>query len=359
MPRVFNFSAGPATLPLEVLMQAQQELVEYPGAGLSILEASHRGKVYDAIHSETIASLREILRLNEDYAVLLLQGGASGQFAMVPLNLLPPGQIADYIHTGAWADKAVKEAQIVGRVNVAADTSHDVPSRIPSASELTLTPGAAYVHLTSNETISGIQWKTFPQTEAPLVADMSSDILSRPLDVKAFGLIYAGAQKNLGPAGVTLVVIRKDLADRAPTTVPAIFRYRTHMAENSLYHTPPCFATYLMMLVLRWVKRVGLETLYRRNREKAAKLYAALDGSSGFYRGTASPDCRSDMNVTFRLPTETLEQKFLTEAEKAGFTGLKGHRSVGGVRASIYNAFPEEGIDALVSFMRDFMRRWG
>lgn len=358
MARVYNFSAGPAVLPVEVLEEAQRELVEYGNTGMSLLESSHRGKAYEAVHNEAAAGIRELLGLNDEYAVLFLQGGASAQFAMVPMNLLTPGTFADYVNSGAWGTKALKEARLIGKVNVAADCSQEIPTRVPSAEELRLTPGAAYVHITSNETISGAQWKTFPRTDAPLVADMSSDILSRPFDARAFGLIYAGAQKNLGPAGVTLVVIRKDLAERVPATVPVIFRYKTHLAENSLYNTPPCFCVYMVALVLRWIRKTGPENLYRRNREKAARLYAAIDGS-GFYRGTARLECRSDMNVTFRLPSEALEEQFVKEAEKAGLKGLKGHRSVGGLRASLYNAFPLEGVDALVSFMRDFEKRNG
>ncbi|MDI6775460.1 MAG: 3-phosphoserine/phosphohydroxythreonine transaminase [Verrucomicrobiota bacterium] len=356
MARAHNFSAGPAALPVEALEQAQRELVEYKDSGMSLLESSHRGKDYEAVHNEAAANIRELLGLGDEHAVLFLQGGASAQFAMAPMNLLTPGTTADYVNSGAWGAKALKEAQLIGKVNVAADCSKEIPTRVPTERELKLTPGAAYVHITSNETIGGAQWKTFPKTDAPLVADMSSDILSRPFDAGAFGLIYAGAQKNLGPAGVTLVVIRRDLAERAPATVPAIFRYRAHLAENSLYNTPPCFCVYMVALVTRWIKKMGPANLYRRNREKAAKLYAAIDGS-GFYRGTARPECRSDMNVTFRLPSEALEDRFVKEAEKAGLKGLNGHRSVGGARASIYNAFPVEGVDALISFMRDFEKR--
>lgn len=359
MARVYNFGAGPAVLPLEVLEEAQRELIDFKGSGMSILEHSHRGKEYDAVHQEAVANVRKLFNLPDDYAVLFLQGGASAQFAMVPMNLLGAGQTADYVNSGSWAKKAIAEAKVVGKVNIAADTSADKPARMPKNAELKLTPNAAYVHITSNETIAGTQWKEFPKTEAPLVADMSSDILSRPFDVGRFGLIYAGAQKNLGPAGVALVVLRKDLAEKAPATVPMFFRYKTHAEENSLYNTPPCFAIYLIMLVTRWVQKVGLETLYRRNAEKAAKIYAAIDRSGGYYKGTAAPESRSDMNVTFRLPTEALEEAFLKEASKNGMKGLKGHRSVGGIRASVYNAFPAEGVDALVEFMSEFRRRNG
>ena len=359
MSRVYNFAAGPAALPLEVLQQAQAELVEYPGLGMSIMETSHRGKVYDAIQKEAEANLRELMGISDDYAVLFLQGGASSQFSMVPMNLLPAGGFADYTNSGAWGGKAIKEAKKVGQVNIAADCGKEIPTRVPRLDELKLTPGAAYVHITSNETISGAQWKEFPKTEAPLVADMSSDILSRPIDVNQFGLIYAGAQKNLGPSGVTVVIVRKDLAARAPETLGTMFRYQTHIDDNSLYNTPPTFGIYILMLVTRWVKGQGTAKLYKQNVDKAAKLYAAIDGSEGFYKGTAVKEFRSDMNVTFRLGTEDLEKKFVAEATAAGLTSLKGHRSVGGIRASIYNACPVAAVDALVAFMDDFAKKNG
>ncbi len=359
MTRCFNFGAGPATLPLEVLEEAQAELLDYRGSGMSIMEHSHRGKEYDAVHQEAVANLAELLGLTDDYAVLFLQGGASQQFAMIPLNLLGAGQTADYVHTGAWAKKAIAEAKIVGKVNIAADTSGETPARMPREDELVLTPGAAYVHLTANETIGGTQFKTFPRTEAPLVADMSSDFLSRPFDATQFGLIYAGAQKNLGPSGTAVVALRKDLAERCPTTVSKYFRYATQIEQNSLYNTPPTFTIYLIALVTRWLKNMGIENMYRRNVEKAARLYAAIDGSGGYYRGTAAVADRSDMNVTFRLPSEELEAAFVKEAGAHGMKGLKGHRSVGGVRASIYNAMPPEGVDALVAFMKDFASKNG
>jgi phosphoserine aminotransferase len=358
MACAFNLSAGPATLPLEVLEEARQELLDYKGTGMSIMEHSHRGKAYMAVHAEAIANTKELLGLGDDYAVLFLQGGASLQFAMVPMNLLGAGQTADYTDSGTWANKAIKEAKIIGNVNIAVNCGKEIPTRVPRADELKLTPGAAYVHITSNETISGAQWKTFPKTDAPLVCDMSSDILSRPFNAKDFGLIYAGAQKNLAPAGMALVILRKDLAERAPATLPTMMKYSTHIAEDSMYNTCPCFTIYMYMLVTRWIKKMGLETLYARNVDKAARLYKAID-ATGFYKGTAVPECRSDMNVTWRLPSEELEEKFIKEASAAGFSGLKGHRSVGGIRASIYNAFPVEGVDALVSFMKDFEARNG
>ncbi len=359
MTRAWNFGAGPAMLPQEVLQQAQQQLLDYQGSGMSILESSHRGKAYEAVHQEAQANLRELMAIPEDYAVLFLQGGATLQFAMVPMNLLGKNQVADYTHSGAWAAKAIDEAKRIGSVHLAADTSAVRPARVPLPAELALTPGAAYLHITSNETIAGTQWKTFPNTQEPLVADMSSDILSRPIDVKAFGLIYAGAQKNLGPAGVTVVIIRKDLAQRVGDSIAMFLRYATHIKENSLYNTPACFAVYLLMLFTRWlIKQGGVSAISKRNQEKASRLYAAIDGSS-FYRGIAHTDHRSQMNVTFRLPTEELEAEFVREASACGLKGLQGHRSAGGIRASLYNAMPIEGVDALIEWMKDFEQRQG
>ncbi len=356
MSRIYNFNAGPAVLPLDVLETARDELVDFNGTGMSILESSHRAKAYAAIHQEAQDNLRSLMNIPDNYAILFLQGGASTQFSMVPMNLLLPGKTADYANSGSWAAKAVKEAKKVGSVNIAADCQKEIPTRVPSVSELRLTEDAAYLHITSNETISGAQWKTFPEPECPLVADMSSDILSRPVDVSKFGLIYAGAQKNLGPSGLTVVIIRKDLAEKAPENLPTMLRYATHIENDSLYNTPPCFSIYILALVTRWIKKQGVETLFRINREKAAVLYSAIDASEGWYKGTAAREFRSDMNVTFRLPTEELEAKFVAEAAKAGFAGLKGHRSVGGIRASIYNAFPAEGVTALVGFMDEFRK---
>jgi len=358
MPRVYNFCAGPATLPEPVLEQARDELLDYRGSGMSILESSHRGREYSAVHEEAEANLRELLCLDDDHAILFLQGGASTQFAMVPMNLLLPGETADYTDSGAWATKAIKEAKKIGTVNIAADCAADIPARVPRADNLALTQGAAYVHITSNETISGAQWKSFPEVDAPLVADMSSDILSRAFDASRFGLIYAGAQKNLGPAGMALVIIRRDLAERAPESLPTMFRYRTHIEKDSLFNTPPCFPIYIVMLVTRWLKNEGLENVFQRNVDKARKIYDVIDGSA-FYRGTAAPEFRSDMNVTFGLPSEELEALFVKEADAAALKGLKGHRSVGGLRASIYNAFPVAGVDALVAFMKEFEAKHG
>jgi phosphoserine aminotransferase len=360
MMRAYNFGAGPAILPEEALVEAQSELLDFKGSGMSVLEHSHRGKEYEAVHNEAIVNIRKLMNLPDDYAVLFLTGGASQQFAQVPMNLLGEGQTADYINAGTWGAKAIKEAKIIGKVNIASDVSKEKPSRMPAPAELKLTPGAAYLHLTSNETIEGTQMKVFPTCDAPIVADMSSDILSRPIDAGQFGLIYAGAQKNIGPAGVTLVVIRRDLAERVSERVPTIFRYKTHLAENSLYNTPPCFAIYLLALTTRLlIQRGGVDGMTRVNEAKAARLYDAIDSSGGYYKGTASKESRSNMNVTFRLPSEALEEKFIKEASSQGMKALKGHRSVGGIRASIYNAFPPGGVDALVSFMREFQRKNG
>ncbi len=358
MSRVYNFSAGPATLPLSVLEEARDELVDYRGSGVSIMECSHRGKEYMAVQEEAVSNVRELMSVPDTHEILLLQGGASHQFAMVPMNLLAEGQTADYTASGSWASKAIKEAGKIGKVHIAADCGKEIPTRVPMPEELQLTDSAAYVHITSNETISGAQWKTFPKTAAPLVADMSSDILSRPVDVSDFGLIYAGAQKNLGPSGVTLVIIRRDLAEASPEHLPAILRYSTHMEADSMYNTPPCFAIYMLSLTTRWLKQAGVEAVYEKNRAKAARLYDAIDATD-FYSGTAVPGHRSDMNITFRIADESLEPVFLAEADKEGLVQLKGHRSVGGLRASIYNAFPEEGVDALVAFMRAFESRHG
>lgn len=359
MGRVYNFSAGPAILPEEVLKEAQAELLDYKGSGMSIMESSHRGKEYDAIHTEAIANVTKLLNLSDDYAVLFLQGGASMQFAMIPMNLVQDGQVGDYTNSGAWASKAIKEAKIQGCCNVVADTSKETPARMPLPGEIKVSDNSAYLHITSNETIGGIQWKTFPEVSVPLVADMSSDILSRPMNVAQFGLIYAGAQKNLGPSGVTLVIMRKDLAERVKDTVPTMLRYSTHIDNNSLYNTPPCFSIYILALATRWLlAKGGLEAMEAQNRAKAAKIYDLID-SSDFFKGTAAPEFRSDMNVTFRLPTEELEAQFIAEAGKQSMKGLKGHRSVGGVRASIYNAFPPAGVDVLVDFMKDFAAKNG
>jgi phosphoserine aminotransferase len=358
--RVFNFSAGPAVLPLEALEQVQRDLLSLPGVGMSILEISHRSKPFEDILAGCEADLRTLGGIPDNYRVLFLQGGASLQFSMVPMNLLTAQSSADYIVTGAWSQKAVKEAKRVGAVKIAATTEAENFTRVPKQSELKLEPGAAYVHYTTNNTIFGTEFHYVPDTgSVPLVADASSDIFSRPIDVSKYGLIYAGAQKNLAPAGVTLVIIRDDLLKRTPGSLPAMLQYGVHAENQSMYNTPPVFAIYVMRLVLAWLlKQGGLEEIDRRNARKADKLYAAIDRTE-FYRGHAAPDSRSRMNVTFRLPSEELEKKFAKEATAAGLDGLKGHRSVGGMRASIYNAFPAEGVDALVHFMAEFERRNG
>jgi phosphoserine aminotransferase len=357
---VFNFSAGPAVLPEPVLQEAQRDLVALPGVGMSILEISHRSAAFDGVLERAESDLRALTGLGGDHHVLFLQGGASQQFAMVPMNLLPTDGVADYIVTGSWAKKAATEAEKFGRVNVCATTEAEAFTRVPSSDALHPTPGAAYVHLTSNNTIVGTQWPTLPEVgDAPLVVDASSDLLCRPIDANRCGLVYAGAQKNLGPAGLTVVIVRKDLTQRAPESIPTMLRYAVAAKHGSRYNTPPVFAIYVFGLVMRWLRDMGgLSAMETRNRRKAGVLYDAID-RTGFYRGTAHPSSRSLMNVTFRLPSEALEQQFVTEAAAAGLSGLKGHRSVGGQRASIYNAFPEAGVTALVDFMREFERVHG
>jgi phosphoserine aminotransferase len=362
--RVFNFSAGPAVLPLPVLEQMQRELVALPGVGMSVLEISHRSGTFESMLAEAEADIRALAEVPSNYRIVFLQGGASTQFSMVPMNLLDPGATADYVDTGSWSEKAIKEARKIGNVNVAASTKQAGPVayvRVPAVSELSLTPGAAYVHMTSNNTIEGTQFQSAPDVgDAPLISDSSSDIFSRPIDVSRHALIYAGAQKNLGPAGVTLVIVREDLLERSrakKATLPSMLNYAIHADNKSLYNTPPSFAVYGVGLVAKWLRvQGGLAAVGQANEQKAARLYAEID-RSGFYRGTAEKSSRSFMNVTFRLPTEELEKLFVKESTTAGLDGLKGHRSVGGMRASIYNAFPADGIDVLVTFMQDFERR--
>jgi phosphoserine aminotransferase len=358
--RVFNFSAGPAVLPLPVLEQAQSELVSLPDVGMSILEVSHRSKVFEDVLFRAEADIRQLADVPSNYKVLFLQGGASLQFAMVPMNLLPPDATADYLVTGVWASKAAEEAKKIGKVHIAATTKAEQFTRVPRAEEIVLTSGAAYVHMTSNNTIYGTEWKDLPDVgDLPLVSDTSSDMFSRPIDVSKHALIYAGAQKNMGPAGVTVVIIREDLLTRSPASLPATLSYVVQAENGSMYNTPPVFAIYMLGLVTQWlINKGGLEAVAKANQRKAAKLYAEID-KTGFYRGTAQKDSRSLMNVTFRLASEDLEKQFIKQAEQAGLDGLKGHRSVGGIRASIYNAFPEEGVDALVGFMKEFERRNG
>ena len=358
--RVFNFNPGPAAIPLEVLEEIQEELLNFKGSGMSITEISHRSKPFDDVINDAIERTKRLLKIDDRFKVLFIQGGASLQFCMVPMNLLADGKSADYVNTGTWATKAIKEAQLLQKnIKVVASSEDKNFSYIPG--NISFSPDAAYAHITSNNPIKGTQFSTFPDTgNIPIISDMSSDIMSRPLDMEKFGLIYAGAQKNLGPAGVCMVIIRDDMLERVPDTVPSMLKYTTYSAKNSLYNTPPCFAIYTVQLVLKWIEEKigGLEKMEAINKKKAAIIYDFFDNSD-FYRGTAEKNSRSLMNVTFRLPTEDLEKSFVADATKNKLVGLKGHRSVGGCRASIYNAMPLEGIEALVDFMKDFERKNG
>lgn len=361
--RVLNFSAGPAVLPESVLEEIRRDMLALPGVGMSVLEISHRSKAFEDILARAESDIRALAGIPSNYKVLFLQGGASLQFSMVPMNLLGAGQTADYIDCGSWAEKAIKEAKKVGTINVAASTKGDNYSRLPKPSELKLTPGAAYVHMTSNNTIEGTEYKSLPDVgDVPLISDTSSNMFSGPIDIEKHGLIYAGAQKNMGPAGVTIVIIREDLLARAAEkakALPTMLSYNVHAENTSLYNTPPAFAIYALGLTMKWLRDLGgLEAIDAINERKSRKLYAEID-RTGFYRGTAEKDNRSRMNVTFRLGTEELEKQFIKESTAAGLDGLKGHRAVGGMRASIYNAFPEVGIDTLVSFMQQFEKKHG
>ena len=358
--RVFNFSAGPAVLPSPVLEQAQRELISLPGVGMSVMEISHRSRVFDEIINGAENGLRELLHIPQNYQLLFLQGGASLQFSMLAMNFLPAGGSADYILTGSWGKKALKEAKKTGAVNVAATMADGGFTRVPGNDELKLDPNAAYVHITTNETIEGVEWKSEPEVAGvPLFTDASSDILSHPIPIEKYALIYAGAQKNMGPSGVTLVIVRDDLLKRIPDGLHTMLDYRTHVENKSLYNTPNTWGIYIINLICKWLKeKGGLEGMLRENEEKARLLYDAIDATD-FYRGHADVDSRSLMNVTFRLPSEDLEKKFAAEATAQKLDGLKGHRSVGGIRASIYNAFPREGVEVLVSFMKEFERKNG
>ncbi len=360
MERIHNFSAGPAILPVPVLEEAQRDMLSLPGIGMSVMEISHRSKTFDEIFGRAESGLRELLGVSDDYHVLFLQGGASLQFSMIPMDFLPQDGRADYIITGSWGKKALKEARRAGTANVAATMADGGFTRVPGHDELKLDPKAAYVHITTNETIEGVEWKQEPDVgEVPLFADASSDILSHPISVDRYALIYAGAQKNMGPSGVTLVIIRDDLLKQIPDGLHTMLDYRTHVENKSLYNTPNTWGIYLISLVCKWLKdKGGLGGMQRENEKKAGLLYDAID-STDFYRGHADPDSRSIMNVTFRLPSEELEKKFTSEATAQGMDGLKGHRSVGGIRASIYNAFPLAGVEALVGFMKEFERKNG
>jgi phosphoserine aminotransferase len=359
MSRKFNFCAGPAALPEAVLQQAQQEILDWHGAGMSIMEMSHRSTEFVAVATQAENDLRELLSISDDYAVLFLQGGASTQFASVPLNLLPQGGSADYVNTGQWSKKAIAEAKRYGSVNVVADAMDANYSSIPAFDTWSLDPKAAYLHYTPNETIGGVEFFWEPQADVPLVADMSSTILSRPIDVNKFGVIYAGAQKNIGPAGLTIAIVRRDLMGRAQDNCPAMLNYQTAADNDSMYNTPPTYSIYLAGLVFKWLKNQGgLAAMEVVNRRKAAKLYDYIDGS-GFYANPVELASRSLMNVPFTLADADLDKAFLSQADAAGLMNLKGHRSVGGMRASIYNAVTEEAVDTLIDFMREFARQNG
>jgi phosphoserine aminotransferase len=358
--RAHNFNAGPAVLPLPVLEQAQAEFLDYRGSGMSILEMSHRSSLFEAVIQEAESDLRDLLGLPADYKVLFLQGGASLQFGMLPMNLRPAGASADYIVNGAWGKAAVKDSQKLGKVHVAGSSETSNFDCVPE--QLDFDPQAAYLHFTSNETIHGVEWKSEPQPPqgVPLACDMSSDFLSRPVDIGNYHFIYAGAQKNAGPAGATVVILREDLLERVPEGLPVMLDYRVQVTGGSMHNTPSCFAVYIVGLVFKWLKETGgLSAIAERNQRKASLIYEAIDASGGFYRGHAQAASRSLMNVTFRLPNEELEKAFAKLAEKEGLVGLKGHRSVGGLRASLYNALPLESAQVLAQFMREFQRKNG
>ncbi len=358
--RIHNFNPGPAALPLPVLEEAKEEFLDFKGSGMSVTEVSHRSALFEDVLNDAVSRVKRLLKLPDTYKVLFTQGGASSQFFMIPMNLIPQGKSADYINTGTWSTKAIKEIDILKKPYKVIASSEDRDFRyIPK--DFTVSPDAAYVHFTSNNTIKGTQWAQFPSAgDVPLISDMSSDIMCRPFDPKPFGLIYAGAQKNLGPAGVTLVIIRDDMLERVPKDIPTMMRYTTHAEKNSLYNTPPCINIYLVQLVLKWLEETigGLEAMGKLNREKADLLYGFIDDSE-FYTGTADKDSRSMMNVTFRLPNEDLEKKFVAEALGNSLGGLKGHRSVGGCRASIYNPTGVDGVRSLIAFMDEFARKNG
>ena len=363
MTRAHNFYAGPSAIPTEVLQEAREELLDYQGTGTSIMETSHRSSEFDAVHNQAIADAKELMGLGDDFDVILIQGGASMQFALIPMNLLTKDASADYINTGTWSKKAIKEAKLFGNVNVAANMELEggVFKAIPKQADLKLDANAVYCHITSNNTIYGTQWSQFPDTAGvPLIADMSSDIMSRVFDPKPFGIIYAGAQKNLGPSGVALVAIRKDVAEKMNTGLPTMLSYKTHIENNSLFNTPPSFGIYLMGKVLKWVKgNGGVAGMEKINNEKAAMLYDAMENSGGFYVNTIAEEDRSKMNVVFNLPTPELEAEFIKEGKANNMIGLKGHRSIGGIRASIYNAVSKESVQALCDLMKEFAAKNG
>ncbi|MDO3675768.1 3-phosphoserine/phosphohydroxythreonine transaminase [Paenibacillus ehimensis] len=359
--RAYNFNPGPAALPLEVLQKAQETFVDYNGIGMSLTEISHRSKEYEALNRETQELMLELLGLSSGYQVLFLGGGASMQFSMIPLNFLKPGKVGSYLVTGSFSEKAYQDAKIVGEAVIAASNKETNWRSLPKAGDIRIDPNSAYVHMTTNNTIEGSQWSDIPETgDIPLIGDMTSGILSRPIDAHKFAMIYAGAQKNLGPAGVTVAVIRDDLLQEEPKHVPVMLRYTTHAKNQSLYNTPPVHSIYVVNLMLKWVKENGgVEEMEKQNVAKTKLLYDVIDASGGFYTGNIAPDSRSIMNVTFRLPSEELEKAFVKESEKNNFVGLAGHRSVGGIRASAYNAVPYEACAALAEFMVDFQKRNG
>lgn len=357
MTRALNFNAGPAALPEEVLQAAQKELLNFNGTGMSVMELSHRSKEYEEVHTGAQNQLRKLLNIPEDYEILFIQGGASLQFSMIPMNLLTENKVGYYVLTGSWSEKALKEAKKVGNTAILATTKEENYKSIPSLELSNMKKDGAYLHLTSNNTIYGTEWHQYPNVDIPLIADMSSDILSKPLNVEQFGLIYAGAQKNLGPSGVTVVIIKKDLIKPNLDTLPTMLQYQTYSKNNSLYNTPPTFAIYLLKLVLDWVEEQGgVSVIQKRNQEKAKLLYDVIDESNGFYQGHATKAHRSHMNVTFTLPSDEATKDFLAKAKEQGFVGLNGHRSVGGCRASIYNAVPIENVNQLAEFMKKFNR---
>lgn len=358
--RKYNFYAGPATLPVAVLEEIRDTIMDYKGMGLSLIETSHRSKEYEEVHNTAISLFRELIGIPESYKIVFLGGGATLQFAMVPLNFLTPGKSCDIVVSGSWAEKALSDAKKVGSVKVVFDGGPSKYTTLPKEDSI-FSKDAAYVHITSNETIGGLQWKKWPNTgNVPLIADMSSDIMSTPLPMEKFGMIYAGAQKNLGPSGVAVAIIRDDLLSRCPKTLNNYLNYSIHADKNSLYNTPPVFSIYVMMLFLQWVKKNGgLTGMAELSNKKAGPIYNAIDTSKGFYTCPVDKEFRSVMNIVFRLPNEELDNKFVKEAEKEGMIGLKGHRDVGGCRASLYNAFPVEGAEALADFMRNFSSRNG
>ncbi|HID01816.1 MAG TPA: 3-phosphoserine/phosphohydroxythreonine transaminase [Desulfobacterales bacterium] len=352
--RVYNFSAGPATLPVDVLEQASKDIVNFKETGIGLIEMSHRSKEFMAVAENTEALLRELMEIPDNYKILFLQGGASSQFFMIPMNLLGNGKKATYLNTGTWSKKAIKEAKLFGDIDVAYSSEEQTFNRVPKQDEYTVNEDSEYLYFVSNNTIYGTQFQTFPETDRALISDMSSDILSRKIDVSKFGLIFAGAQKNMGPAGVTIVIIREDLLEKTPANTPTMLSYKTHADKGSMFNTPPCFAIYGVGEVLKWLKKQGgIYGMEKRNISKAALLYDCID-STDYYRGHAEVDSRSLMNISFNLPSTELEAKFIAEAAKIGLMGLKGHRSIGGCRASIYNAFPTEGVEKLVAFMKEF-----